>query len=116
MITVGLLLPNGDMYEIFKTSIAQMGAVGLLLAFAGMVIYWMRDEIRRKDERILAEIQKREDLLREVLKSHQDSLEAMRATTESLRLVMDRIENTADRIEDKIDDRGNERKNQEPGR
>lgn len=88
-----------------------MGAVGLLLAFAGMVIYWMRDEIRRKDERILAEIQKREDLLREVLKSHQDSLEAMRATTESLRLVMDRIENTADRIEDKIDDRGNERKN-----
>jgi len=93
------------MYEIFKNAIAQMGAVGLLLAFAGTIIYWMKDEIRRKDERLSLEIKKREDLLREVLVSHQESLITMKATTESLRAVIDRIEDTADRIEDKLNDR-----------
>jgi len=93
------------MYEIFKNAIAQMGAVGLLLAFAGTIIYWMKDEIRRKDERLSLELKKREDLLREVLVSHQESLITMKATTESLRAVIDRIEDTADRIEDKLNDR-----------
>lgn len=102
------------MYEIFKTSIAQMGAVGLLLSFAGIVIYWLRNDNLSKDEDLKQEIEKRELLLREVLASHQETLMAMKSLTDSQRsltesqlAVMNRIEDITERIEAKIDAKRN---------
>ena len=102
------------MYEIFKTSIAQMGAVGLLLSFAGIVIYWLRNDNLSKDEDLKHEIEKRELLLREVLASHQETLMAMKSLTDSQRsltesqlAVMNRIEDITERIEAKIDAKRN---------
>lgn len=95
------------MYEIFKTSIAQMGAVGLLLSFAGIVIYWLRNDNLLKDEDLKQEISKRESLLREVLASHQETLMAMKTLTDSQMTVMNRIEDITERIEAKIDAKRN---------
>mgnify|MGYP006921305349 FL=1 len=95
------------MYEIFKTSIAQMGAVGLLLSFAGIVIYWLRNDNLLKDEDLKQEISKRELLLREVLASHQETLMAMKTLTDSQMTVMNRIEDITERIEAKIDAKRN---------
>jgi hypothetical protein len=102
------------MYEIFKTAIAQMGAVGLLLSFAGLVIYWLRNDNLGKDEALKQEIAKRESLLREVLASHQDTLMAMKSLTDSQRAItdsqsvtMNRIEDITERIEAKIDAKNN---------
>lgn len=98
------------MEEILKNAYAQMGAVGLLLAFAGTVIYWLRSDNldkdkknAEKDDNIKQEIMKRESLLREVLESHQQTLAAMRALSESLSVVMNRIEDIVERIETKLD-------------
>ena len=95
------------MYEIFKTSIAQMGAVGLLLSFAGIVIYWLRNDNLAKDENLRQEVSKRELLLREVLASHQDTLMAMKTLTDSQLAVMNRIEDIVERTEAKIDAKRN---------
>lgn len=92
------------MYEIFKTSIAQMGAVGLLLSFAGIVIYWLREDNKAKDETIKQEILKREALLREVLESHQEALDAIKGTSDSLSSVINRVEDTVERIEGKVNE------------
>lgn len=86
------------MYEIFKNAIAQMGAVGLLLAFAGIVIYWLKEDLKTKDQAIKAEIEKREALLREVLTSHNESLNAIRGTVESVNVSLRGIQEDIDEI------------------
>ena len=91
-------MPHIFMYEIFKTSIAQMGAVGLLLAFAGIVIYWLKEDLKVKDLAIKQEIEKRESLLREVLTSHQDSLGAIRSTFESINTSIEGIRDDIDEL------------------
>lgn len=95
------------MYEIFKEPIAQMGAMGLLLSFAGIVIYWLRNDNLKKDEDLKQEIAKREALLREVLVSHQETLMAMKTLTDSQLTVMNRIEDIVERTEAKIDAKRN---------
>lgn len=95
------------MYEIFKTAIAQMGAVGLLLSFAGIVIYWLRNDNLAKDENLRQEVSKRELLLREVLESHQETLIAMKTLTDSQLTIMGRIEDIVERTEAKIDAKRN---------
>ena len=95
------------MYEIFKEPIAQMGAMGLLLSFAGIVIYWLRNDGLKKDEDLKQEIAKREALLREVLVSHQETLMAMKTLTDSQLTVMNRIEDIVERTEAKIDAKRN---------
>ena len=95
------------MYEIFKEPIAQMGAMGLLLSFAGIVIYWLRNDNLKKDEDLKQEITKREALLREVLVSHQETLMAMKTLTDSQLTVMNRIEDIVERTEAKIDAKRN---------
>lgn len=92
------------MLDIFKTALAQMGAVGLLLAFAGIVIYWLINTLKEKDEKIYAEAEKREALLKQALESHHASVTAIRAVSEQLLPILLRIESMADRIEDKIDE------------
>ena len=98
------------MYEIFTNAIAQMGAVGILLAFAGVVIYWLREDNKAKDHSIKEEMEKREQLLREVLSSHQAILDPIRSTSESLIQAVNRVEDIVERIEDKVNEKGYSRK------
>jgi len=97
------------MYEIFKNAIAQMGAVGLLLAFAGLVMYRMWAVIEEKDKRIYEEAAKRELLLREVLENHKDTLLAIRDAFHADGLILARIEGVVEAIECKIDAKNNQR-------
>lgn len=81
--------------------------MGLLLSFAGIVIYWLRNDNLKKDEDLKQEIAKREALLREVLVSHQETLMAMKTLTDSQLTVMNRIEDIVERTEAKIDAKRN---------
>ena len=88
-----------------------MGAVGLLLAFAGLVMYRMWAVIEEKDKRIYEEAAKRELLLREVLANHKDTVIAIRDAFDAKGLILSRIEAVVEAIEDKIDAKINQRNN-----
>jgi len=91
------------MYDIYKNAISQMGAVGILLAFAGTVMYRMWGVIVEKDKRIYEEAGKRELLLREVLENHKDTVLAVRDAFDAKGAILSRMEDIINRIEEKID-------------
>ncbi len=80
-----------------------MGAFGLLLAFAGIVMSRMWSVIKSKDAEIKAEIQKRETLLREVLENHAKIMVAIQDRFGSSNAVLERIEDQLYRIENSKD-------------
>lgn len=98
------------MLEIFKTTIAQMGAVGVLLVFASIVIYRLSIIVKEKDEKIYSEADKRETLLKEALHAHHASIAAIQAISERQLAAIEKLEEILDRIEDKVDVKRNNRK------
>lgn len=81
-----------------------MGAVALLLAFAGIAIYYLISVIKEKDKQIATEIEKREALLAKTLESHHASIAAVQ-------LVSERLLNSMDDLESKVDATRNKRQN-----
>lgn len=73
-----------------------MGAVALLLAFAGIAIYYLITVIKEKDKQINAEIEKRETLLTKTLESHHASIAAIQLVSERLIKAMEDLEGKID--------------------
>ncbi len=95
------------MYDWINTAMTQMGAVGLLLAFAGYVLYQLRIDcnerskkydldLAAKDSKIHEEIDKREKLIREVLDNHRETMVAISAVVARMEEALDRIDTHAE--------------------